>query len=294
MSATAPDPVEILSRLIACPSVTPDDAGAFATVEGLLGAAGWRTERVTFSAPGTPDVENLIATRGEGGAAHRLLRPCRRRAARRCGAVEPPALLGRGRRWLRPRPRRRRHEGRHRRLHRGRLAVRRGAGRPGGNRDAPPHRRRGGPLGQRHRQAPRPCAAGRGCASMRPSSASRRRGRGSATWSRSAGAAASRPRSGSPAGRATSPIPHLADNPVPALIRLVHRLTDAQARRGQHRFPAVESRSDQRRCRQSRRQRHPGRGDRPVQRPLQRPLVAPEPHRLPPRRARCGRRRRAL
>ena len=66
MSRAAPDPIGVLSRLIACPSVTPDDAGAFAYLEGLLGAAGWRTERVTFSAPGTPDVANLIATTGSG------------------------------------------------------------------------------------------------------------------------------------------------------------------------------------------------------------------------------------
>ncbi len=66
MNQTAPDPVRVLSRLIAFPSVTPDDAGAFAYLEGLLGEAGWRTERVTFSAPGTPDVANLIATIGSG------------------------------------------------------------------------------------------------------------------------------------------------------------------------------------------------------------------------------------
>ncbi len=63
---TLPDAVAILSHLIACPSVTPDDAGAFAYVERLLAEAGWRTERVTFAAPGTPDVANLIATRGTG------------------------------------------------------------------------------------------------------------------------------------------------------------------------------------------------------------------------------------
>ncbi|HET7716853.1 MAG TPA: succinyl-diaminopimelate desuccinylase [Bauldia sp.] len=66
MSAGAADPVGILGRLIACPSVTPDDAGAFDYVVSLLGGAGWRTERITFSDPGTPDVANLIATRGEG------------------------------------------------------------------------------------------------------------------------------------------------------------------------------------------------------------------------------------
>jgi succinyl-diaminopimelate desuccinylase len=64
---TVTDPVEILSRLIACPSVTPDEAGTFAYVERLLVASGWRTERVTFSEPGTPDVANLVATVGTGG-----------------------------------------------------------------------------------------------------------------------------------------------------------------------------------------------------------------------------------
>jgi len=63
---TAADPVDILSRLIVCPSVTPEEAGTFAYVERLLVAAGWRTERVTFSEPGTPDVANLIATVGAG------------------------------------------------------------------------------------------------------------------------------------------------------------------------------------------------------------------------------------
>jgi succinyl-diaminopimelate desuccinylase len=63
---TLPDAVAILSHLIACPSVTPDDAGALAYVERLLGDAVWQTERVTFTAPGTPDVANLIATRGTG------------------------------------------------------------------------------------------------------------------------------------------------------------------------------------------------------------------------------------
>jgi len=62
-----PDPIDILSRLIAFPSVTPDDAGTLGYLEGLLGEAGWRTERVTFSAPGTPDVANLVATGGSGG-----------------------------------------------------------------------------------------------------------------------------------------------------------------------------------------------------------------------------------
>ena len=102
---TALDPVAILSRLVAFPSVTPDDAGAFAYVEHLLGGAGWRTERVTFSAPGTADVGNLIATRGAGGP-HLVFSghvdvvppgdPARWRLAPFSGAVEGGYVNGRG------------------------------------------------------------------------------------------------------------------------------------------------------------------------------------------------------
>ena len=45
MPNTAPDPVDLLSRLIACPSVTPDDAGSFAYLEGVLADAGGRRHR---------------------------------------------------------------------------------------------------------------------------------------------------------------------------------------------------------------------------------------------------------
>ena len=102
---TAPDPVDILSRLIGFPSVTPDDAGAFAYVEHLLGGAGWRTERVTFSAPGTADVGNLIATHGTGGP-HLVFSghvdvvppgdPARWRLAPFSGVVEGGYVNGRG------------------------------------------------------------------------------------------------------------------------------------------------------------------------------------------------------
>ena len=61
-----PDPVAILKALIACPSVTPDDAGAFDILARLLGEAGWRVDRVVFSDPGTPDVANLAASIGSG------------------------------------------------------------------------------------------------------------------------------------------------------------------------------------------------------------------------------------
>ncbi len=60
------DPARILSELIACPSVTPQDAGALAVVERHLRHLGFTTHRVTFSAPGTPDIANLYAKLGTG------------------------------------------------------------------------------------------------------------------------------------------------------------------------------------------------------------------------------------
>jgi succinyl-diaminopimelate desuccinylase len=65
-AAALADPIPLLSRLVALPSVTPDDAGSLAWLAGLLEAAGWRTERIVFSEPGTPDVANLFASAGHG------------------------------------------------------------------------------------------------------------------------------------------------------------------------------------------------------------------------------------
>lgn len=59
-------PVRIARDLIRCPSVTPQEGGALAYLEGLLKAAGFEVHRVTFSAEGTPDVENLFAKFGTG------------------------------------------------------------------------------------------------------------------------------------------------------------------------------------------------------------------------------------
>ena len=60
------DPVELCARLIACPSVTPADAGAQGVIADALAAIGFAVER--FSAGGPPDgpVANLFATRGRG------------------------------------------------------------------------------------------------------------------------------------------------------------------------------------------------------------------------------------
>ena len=60
------DPAALLKALIACRSVTPAEGGALAWMEGVLKPAGFTVERVTFSEPGTPDVENLYASIGSG------------------------------------------------------------------------------------------------------------------------------------------------------------------------------------------------------------------------------------
>lgn len=65
MAASA-DPVAIARALIRCPSVTPAEGGALAYLAQLLGGAGFAVERVTFSQPGTDDVENLYARIGSG------------------------------------------------------------------------------------------------------------------------------------------------------------------------------------------------------------------------------------
>ncbi len=58
--------VKIARDLIRCPSVTPSEAGALAALQVLLEGAGFDVSRVTFSDEGTPDVENLFATIGSG------------------------------------------------------------------------------------------------------------------------------------------------------------------------------------------------------------------------------------
>src|SRR6186713_529005 len=60
------DAVSITRDLVRCPSVTPADAGALGVLERLLKAAGFELHRVTFSEPGTADVDNLYARIGDG------------------------------------------------------------------------------------------------------------------------------------------------------------------------------------------------------------------------------------
>jgi len=47
--------------------VTPADEGALNVLQQALGALGFRCTRLPFSEPGTPDVDNLYARLGEGG-----------------------------------------------------------------------------------------------------------------------------------------------------------------------------------------------------------------------------------
>jgi succinyl-diaminopimelate desuccinylase len=60
------DPVGVLATLIRCPSVTPEEGGALSAIEAMLAPLGFAVERVTFSEPSTPDVENLYARLGTG------------------------------------------------------------------------------------------------------------------------------------------------------------------------------------------------------------------------------------
>ena len=61
------DPQSLLARLIACPSVTPEEAGALDLLEGELEALGFAVTRLRFEGDGSYPVDNLFATRGQGG-----------------------------------------------------------------------------------------------------------------------------------------------------------------------------------------------------------------------------------
>jgi succinyl-diaminopimelate desuccinylase len=58
------DPIALARELLRCPSVTPAEAGALSFLERVLKGAGFAVHRMTFSEPGTDDVENLYARIG--------------------------------------------------------------------------------------------------------------------------------------------------------------------------------------------------------------------------------------
>jgi len=64
MTVTATDPVALTQALIRCESVTPVEGGALTLLESVLAPAGFACHRLTFTEPGTPDVENLYARIG--------------------------------------------------------------------------------------------------------------------------------------------------------------------------------------------------------------------------------------
>src|SRR5712692_10475546 len=64
MQRSGADPVAIAGDLIRCPSVTPAEGGALDYLAEALRGAGFAVHRVTFSQPGSADVENLYARIG--------------------------------------------------------------------------------------------------------------------------------------------------------------------------------------------------------------------------------------
>ena len=97
--------VALTRELIRCASVTPADDGALGVLERVLKAAGFTTHRVTFSEPGTADIDNLYARIGTGSphitfAGHTDVVPAGDEAAWSAGPfagdVRDGVLYGRG------------------------------------------------------------------------------------------------------------------------------------------------------------------------------------------------------
>lgn len=61
------DPVQLLKALIACRSVTPEDAGVLGLLETALAGLGFAVTRLRFEGDGSYPVDNLFAVRGRGG-----------------------------------------------------------------------------------------------------------------------------------------------------------------------------------------------------------------------------------
>ncbi|HEY0324410.1 MAG TPA: succinyl-diaminopimelate desuccinylase [Allosphingosinicella sp.] len=61
------DPVDLAARLIACPSVTPREAGSLTVLGEALEELGFTVHRFLSGSPPEGPVENMVATRGSGG-----------------------------------------------------------------------------------------------------------------------------------------------------------------------------------------------------------------------------------
>ncbi|HET8611826.1 MAG TPA: M20/M25/M40 family metallo-hydrolase, partial [Sphingomonas sp.] len=64
--AAAINPVELTRELVACPSVTPEDAGAQEVLARALEAQGFSVHRFVSGGPPHGPVPNLVAIRGSG------------------------------------------------------------------------------------------------------------------------------------------------------------------------------------------------------------------------------------
>jgi len=60
------DPVDVAARLIRCPSVTPEEGGALDLLQSLLEPLGFTCHRLRFEEPGTDPIDNLYARWGRG------------------------------------------------------------------------------------------------------------------------------------------------------------------------------------------------------------------------------------
>ena len=103
--APTPDALAIAQALLRCPSVTPANAGALDALQAVLDAHGFATHRVPFAAEGTATIDNLYARIGTGAphllfAGHTDVVPPGDLAAWRhdpfAGTVEGDVLHGRG------------------------------------------------------------------------------------------------------------------------------------------------------------------------------------------------------
>ncbi len=99
------DPVDLARRLIRCPSITPQEGGALDLLQETLRDLGFTCYRLAFSEPGAVEVENLYARLGAQGrnfcyAGHTDVVPVGERQAWRvdpfAGEVVNGALYGRG------------------------------------------------------------------------------------------------------------------------------------------------------------------------------------------------------
>ena len=67
MTLEPTDPAALAQALVRCESVTPDEGGALTLLQSLLKPAGFVCHRLPMTEPGTPDVDNLYARLGNTG-----------------------------------------------------------------------------------------------------------------------------------------------------------------------------------------------------------------------------------